>query len=368
MQLSQQPFGKKLLLCILPSSHSGNPHPSHHHQSRRTIIHKKQQPTKKRKQKEEAHTAALGSALTAGTITGLLTSSFAAIGRGGLEDTFLRGMSFRQVKQITSNVLGRNLGDQTFIEVMKQSLKKVVTKHALVEAPKSFLKSGLDEGFEEGIDEFINSLIVDAYTNQDTPFFERMQQVAHGFVLGFGLGGAGTLVNKAAKNIAPNYFLDRNAAAMVEQEAFKQFERDVEAQGLGDKLRESGSPATAQEAERLVRQYKGAERSEPQSMLASTSVDEDEALGEAAIIIEDQTEEASLEDLEKANYEIQTKLTSEAVRAELANYEAKELLRGNNPRRRDRRSGSSRGFGRGCGEWICSYHSAPHCHTKTRRL
>lgn len=281
--------------------------------------------------KEEAHTAALGSALTAGTITGLLTSSFAAIGRGGLEDTFLRGMSFRQVKQITSNVLGRNLGDQTFIEVMKQSLKKVVTKHALIEAPKSFLKSGLDEGFEEGIDEFINSLIVDAYTNQDTPFFERMQQVAHGFVLGFGLGGAGTLVNKAAKNIAPNYFLDRNAAARVEQEVFKQFERDVEAEGLGDKLRESGSPATAQEAERLVRQYKGAERSEPQSRLASTSVDEDEALGEAAIIIEDQTEEASLEDLEKANYELQTKLTSEAVRAELANYEAKELLRGNNP-------------------------------------
>jgi hypothetical protein len=281
--------------------------------------------------KEEAHTGALGSALTAGTITGLLTSSFSAIGRGGLEDTFLRGMSFRQVKQITSNVLGRNLGDQTFIEVMKQSLKKVVTKHALVEAPKSFLKSALDEGFEEGIDEFINSLIVDAYTNQDTPFLERMEQVWHGFLLGAALGGGGNLVSKAAKNIAPNMFLDRNAAAMVEQEAFKQFERDVEAEGLGDKLRESGSPATAQEAERLVRQYKGAERSEPQSMLASTSVDEDEALGEAAITIEDQTEEASLEDLEKANYELQTKLTSEAVRAELANYEAKELLRGNNP-------------------------------------
>ena len=275
--------------------------------------------------KEEAHNAAFGSALTAGVITGLLTSGLSAIGRGGLEETFLRGMSFRQIKKVTSNILGRNLGDQTFITVMKEALKKVMRKHA-IEGPKSLLRSGVDEGFEEGLDEFLNTLITDAYTNQNTPMWDRMKQVGHGILLGAGLGAGGNFVSKAAKNIAPNRFLDRNAAARVEQEVFKEFEREVKARGLGDTLRETGSPATAMEAERLTRQYKGAERIAASSVLSSDALEEDKVIGEADVVIENQTKELSEEELDEINYDLQTNLTSEAVQAELANFEAEELL------------------------------------------
>ena len=275
--------------------------------------------------KEEAHNAAFGSALTAGVITGLLTSGLSAIGRGGLEETFLRGMSFRQIKKVTSNILGRNLGDQTFITVMKAALKKVMRKHA-IEGPKSLLRSGVDEGFEEGLDEFLNTLITDAYTNQNTPMWDRMKQVGHGILLGAGLGAGGNFVSKAAKNIAPNRFLDRNAAARVEQEVFKEFEREVKARGLGDTLRETGSPATAMEAERLTRQYKGAERIAASSVLSSDALEEDKVIGEADIVIENQTKELSEEELGQLNYDLQKDLTSEAVKAELANFEAEELL------------------------------------------
>ena len=275
--------------------------------------------------KEEAHNAAFGSALTAGVITGLLTSGLSAIGRGGLEETFLRGMSFRQIKKVTSNILGRNLGDETFITVMKRALKKVMRKHA-IEGPKSLLRSGVDEGFEEGLDEFLNTLITDAYTNQNTPMWDRMKQVGHGILLGAGLGAGGNFVSKAAKNIAPNRFLDRNAAARVEQEVFKEFEREVKARGLGDTLRETGSPATAMEAERLTRQYKGAERIAASSVLSSDALEEDKVIGEADVVIENQTKELSEEELDEINYDLQKDLTSEAVKAELANFEAEELL------------------------------------------
>ena len=282
--------------------------------------------------KEESHDKAFGSALTAGTITGLLTSTFSVLGKGGLEDAFLQGMSFRQMRQITSNVLGRNVGDDTFKELIKKALKKVTRKHALIAAPTKFAKSSLDEGFEEGLDEFFNIVVQDIYTNQDTEMFDRMQQVWHGFVLGAALGGAGNIVSKAAKNIAPNKFLDRGAAAQVEQEVFKQFEADVEAEGLGAQLRESGSPATAAEAERQVRQYKRSERPEMEARLSSAAIDEEEdAVSEADVIIDEETKELTQEDLDEINYRLQTEVTSEAIQAEIANMQAQNLQQGNNP-------------------------------------
>ena len=167
----------------------------------------------------------------------------------------------------------------------------------MIEAPKKFAKSALDEGFEEGLDEFFNIIVQDIYTNQDTEMFERMQQVWHGFVLGAALGGSGNVVSKAAKNIAPNKFLDKGAAARVEQEVFKQFEADVEAEGLGDQLREAGSPATAAEAERQVRQYKRSERPEMEARLSSSPIDEEEdAVSEADVIIDEETKELTEED------------------------------------------------------------------------
>ena len=282
--------------------------------------------------KQESHDKAFGSALTAGTITGLLTSSFSVLGRGGLEDAFLQGMSFRQMRQITSNVLGRNVGDETFKALIKNSLKKVTRKHALMEAPKKFARSALDEGFEEGLDEFFNIIVQDVYTNQDTGMLDRIQQVWHGFLIGAALGGGGNVVSKAAKNIAPDKFLDRAAAARVEQEVFKQFEADVEAQGLGDQLREAGSPATAQEAERQVRQYKRSERPQMEARLSSAPIDEEEdVVGEADVVIEEETQELTQEDLDEINYLLQTEVTSEAIEAEISNMQAQNLQQGNNP-------------------------------------
>ena len=271
--------------------------------------------------KDEAHEAALGSALTAGTITGLLTGGFSFMGKGGLEDAFLRGMSFRQMRQITSNVLGRNVGSETFRDLMKETLKKVTTKHALIEAPKGFLASALHEGIEEGLDEFFNSLVVDVYTDQDTDMFERMTQVWHGFVLGAALGGSGTLISKAAKNIAPDRFLDRGAAARVEQEVFKQYERDVSAKGLTDSLKASGSPTTAAEVERVVRQYKRSERPDILAAPLNETEEEDKALDETSEVLDEETRAQRQKELDEVNAELQ-RLSPQAVREEINKAEA----------------------------------------------
>ena len=274
--------------------------------------------------KEEAHDAAIGGAITQGTITGLLTAGFGMIGRGGLEEAFMRGMSFRQMKQITSNVMGRNLGNATFQKIMNAAITKVKKVHRL-EAPKGFLRSALDEGIEEGVDEFINTLTVDAFTNQETSLFDRMSQAWHGFVLGAALGGSGNLVSKTAKNIAPKRFLDRAAAARVERDVFKEYEREVEAQGLGEKLREAGSPATAQEAERLIRQYKRAERPEKTATLEPTRSAVEEVEDEIDSIIEEEGDELSDAEMDEINAELATLVTPEAVRKEMQKITADDL-------------------------------------------
>jgi len=279
--------------------------------------------------KEEAHAAAFDSALVAGTITGVITAGFSALGRGGLEETFLRGMSGKQIKQITSNILGRNVGTKEFVAVMKESLKKVTRKH-MIESPKGLIRSAWDEGREEALDEFFNTLVTDAFTEEDTSFFDRMGQVWHGFIVGAALGGGGNLVSKAAKNIAPSKFLDTAAAARVEREAFKQFEQDVKDKGLTEKLREVGAPTTAKEAERLVRQYKRSERPALEATVDDVLDDEEDT-------IPPELEGADQATIDELKFLLKNEMTPEAVRKELAKEDAKNL----------QRQGSTEGVGGG---------------------
>ena len=53
---------------------------------------------------EEAHDRALGSMLLAGTFTGILTSAFSVIGKGGLEDALLKGLTYKQMNTVAKSV------------------------------------------------------------------------------------------------------------------------------------------------------------------------------------------------------------------------------------------------------------------------
>tara|TARA_Y100001973_G_scaffold106829_1_gene188649 strand:+ start:15129 stop:27923 length:12795 start_codon:yes stop_codon:yes gene_type:complete len=264
--------------------------------------------------KTEAHDAALGGAITGGIITGVLTAGMGAMGKGGLESSFLKGMSFRQVHLIKSNILGRNVGKKVFRDLLAKSLSKITRKHFLVEAPTGFLKSALHEGVEEGLDEFFNTLVTDAYTNENTSMFDRLIQTWHGFVLGAAMGGAGNLVSKAAKNIAPSRFLDRSAAARMERMVFEQYEKDAAEQGV-EALRAAGAPVTANEVERVVRQYARAERpalTEPTLGELGDEVEQD-VLDDAQDVASESTEEVSQQQLNEINAELQLKLNPESV-------------------------------------------------------
>jgi len=269
--------------------------------------------------KAEAHDAALGAGLKAGLMTGILTSGMSMIGRGGVEDALLRNMSFRQIKRITSAVLGRNVGNEAFKEVFKRSIKKAIRKH-FIDAPKSYLRNFADEAYEEGLDELLNSFIIDAATDEDTPFLERMQGVFHAALLGGLMGAGSTFIGRTAKNVAPRMFLDQAAAARFEKSLFEQYEKDVEAKGLTGQLKRAGAPTTAKEAERIIRRYKRAEETD------GTTLTEEEEADETLEKLSPEDVKAEADSIEEGMKNIPKETVEEAVNTESARKKTKSSV------------------------------------------
>ena len=257
--------------------------------------------------KENAHDYALGGALSAGTITGIITSAMGSIGRGGMEDALLKGMTYGQMKQIGQNVLGRNLGDISFQKVLKKSIDTVLKKQRHGVLKQGVLRNAFDEGIEEALDEFLNGFIIDIASNRDTPILERFQQAWHAAQIGATIGAGTSAIGSVARRVAPDRFTDTAALARFEQSLFQQYEQDVIAEELTEGLRASGSPTTAAEVERIVRQYK---RAEPTTV-------EPNAEEDALKFIEDQSEEGIQEDADRIEKELNK--ASEKTISEIAN-------------------------------------------------
>ena len=205
--------------------------------------------------KEEIHDRAMGAAMLSGTITGVITSGFSFFGRGGLEDAFLRGMSFREFKTVLSSL-------DDFASTYTTGKVKDVLTSVIKKAPQSkggFIRGAFrktrgftDEAMEEGLDQFINSYVEDAALEQDTPMIERLEQSFNAAVVG---GIIGSVVT-TAQQVAPRFQM--NAAMRQQQES--DFRRSL-FEKASESLRESGSPITASV---LEAQYSIAARVRPE--------------------------------------------------------------------------------------------------------
>jgi hypothetical protein len=182
---------------------------------------------------DEKYDAAIGSALLAGTVTGLITTAFMKLGRGGLEEAFLDGMTFRQMKGVMDRQLGVKLGDDVSNEVAEKFLKKKM-RRALGNSP--IIEGTLSEAIEEGIDELAQTFIRDAALNEDTPLKEIAAGVGHSMLLGGIFGGGATGARALYNKLGGPTGDEARYRAQVADEII-------------EKLKEAGAPATADELE-----------------------------------------------------------------------------------------------------------------------
>ena len=193
--------------------------------------------------REEAHNRALGGALTSGIVTGIITTTFGAFGRGGLDNALTSGLTMKEMKTIFSRLLNstEEISEKAFKEVIKTSLNKTFKEYGYRSLGKEIAKNSFDEGIEEGLNEFLDTFIQDASLNQNTPMLERFNQSFHAFVIGGAMGAA----VPAIRSKIPTFNKDiRNAAA-----------RSLESKAILDitkKLNDSGSPLTAQMVDSLL--------------------------------------------------------------------------------------------------------------------
>jgi hypothetical protein len=187
--------------------------------------------------REEAHDRALGAAITSGVVTGVITSGFSAIGRGGLETALTRGLTFREMKTVLGRLTNaaEDLSNKQTTELIKNVLGESLKKNGYLSLGKHISREAYNEGVEEGLDQFVNGFVQDAALNENTPMIERLNQSFNAFVVG-GIIGAGV---PTVQRIAGT--LDRDARTAAA--------RDLEYQAFTDisnKLTESGSPMTAE--------------------------------------------------------------------------------------------------------------------------
>jgi len=182
---------------------------------------------------DEKYDAAIGSALLAGTITGLITTAFMKLGRGGLEEAFLDGMTYRQMQGVMRRQLGVKLGDVESDKIATEFLQRKMRK-ALLNSP--IIEGGVSEAIEEGIDELAQTFVRDAALNQDTPLKEIAAGVGHsmllGGIFGFGATGARGLYDKLG---GPTGDEARYRAQVADE--------------IIERLKKEGAPATADELE-----------------------------------------------------------------------------------------------------------------------
>jgi len=184
---------------------------------------------------EEKHDAALGYAMMAGTVTGLITSAFMGIGYGGFESAFLRGMTTKGMvnglKKIR-NISVRGLGATEFKEaILKVTTKEMQTalKNRVGNNLKAYGIPAVSEALEEGLDEFVQTFIMDAALNENTPMIERMMTGLHAASLGGVMGGGVVGVRN---------MMDRGSGTRYEKHQNEMIDKVIEELGA------SGSPLT----------------------------------------------------------------------------------------------------------------------------
>ena len=192
---------------------------------------------------EEAHDRSLGAMLMAGTFTGVLTSAFSLIGKGGLEDALLKGLTPKDMRVVARGITGRLDGD--LLSSAQKAIKATMKKYAFG-GLKGVAKNVVDEGVEEGIDEFVNGMITDVALHEDTPMLERMQQTWHAVALGGVMGGSVPAVQLGLKSIRP---------AITRSNQMAQFYDDIINEAVAD-LNANGSPITAKAFQEAVSDMK----------------------------------------------------------------------------------------------------------------
>ena len=180
--------------------------------------------------KQEAHEAGYIGMLSAGAFTGILTVAFGSIGDfatrgtklgtrlkalGGLENAYLKGMSFKGIKRVGDRLAGQVSSNETFAKMVKNLVSDTI-KSAAGGGVINLGLSALGEAAEEGIDEFAQSLIQSAITDEKVSFRSRVEGAGQGALMGAFLGGASPAIGQVARNVLPSVFQDR--AAMLETE------------------------------------------------------------------------------------------------------------------------------------------------------
>ena len=199
---------------------------------------------------EEAHDRAMGFAMTGGVATGIITSAFSAIGRGGVEDALLKGMNFREAKSVLGALANTGgITDESLKSAMGQVLRDSLKKHSgqFLKTGRKIAKNGIDESMEEGIDQLVNSYIEDVGLDQSTPLAEKWNQTVHAAMVG-GVLGAGVPAIQAGASRVGVTPTDRLAQNFKLRE---QYIQDVAAN-----LKESGSPITAEVVSQVINQRK----------------------------------------------------------------------------------------------------------------
>ena len=188
---------------------------------------------------EEIHNRALGAALLSGTVTGLVTSGFSLIGRGGLEDALLKGMSFKEFKAVLGSVndFAENFSDEKVKKVLLATVNKAKDKVGRLTVTKPYVKGFADEFSEEGLDQFLNSFVEDAALNQNTPLYQRLTQSVEAGMIGGIIGAGSPVVQKLSEKFRVNSDLRQQQQRDIRMNLFQEAAKN---------LRETGSPAFAQ--------------------------------------------------------------------------------------------------------------------------
>jgi hypothetical protein len=268
--------------------------------------------------REESHKAGFGAGLVGGTITGIITAGLGTIGGGkfgGLETAYLKGLSYRQLKAVSQNIIGRQIADEPFQKVLKDSIKSVMRKNYGRFAAQ-LGRSVVGEGFEEGLDEFVNGFVQDAWANETTSFRERVEQAFHAALIGGIMGAGAPLAGATARNITPNKMLFNQSDAVSFQEQIRKeytsrVAKDKKLSARLKKLKET-APETSAEVETILDKYEPTEDEEDSESGESSGSGSSEAPS-----IESTPEvTAAAEQLE---LELGSNLTSEKVDQEVAN-------------------------------------------------
>ncbi len=193
--------------------------------------------------REQIHDRALGAAMSAGAITGIITSAFGAFGKAGVEDAMLRGMTFKQAKSLLGAMANtKNLSDDVFKAAVKDQLTASLKKFQQG-AVKGVLKGMKDEAEEEGLDQLLNGFVEDAALNQNTPMLERLKTSMYAAAMGGVLGGAVPVLGQVGKKILPNAQATLSDAARLQQDFYA---------GVSKRLEDSGSPITAKLVQQIL--------------------------------------------------------------------------------------------------------------------